>query len=95
MWRRAIGRVVRARTLYPIVSLHHRAAKPPNSKRVIVNHLTWVRWPTGFVAFEIPAAILLIKGDSGWDGQGDVSAVTAELFHAPDLNLGNSVLKEK
>jgi len=25
-------------------------AKPPNSKRVIVNHLAWVRRPTGFVA---------------------------------------------
>jgi len=42
----------------------------------------------GLVAFEILAAIRLIKGDRGWDGQGDVPALTAVLFDAPEVNMG-------
>jgi hypothetical protein len=39
----------------------------------------------GLVAFEIPAAIVLIEGDCGWDGQVEALLVTAVLFHAPDV----------
>jgi hypothetical protein len=80
MWRRAIV-CLRIRSSCYVVGLQSPQTINATSRQSLEVGTS----AHGRVAFEILTAILLIKGDCGWDGQGDALLVTAVLFHAPDF----------